>query len=77
MSRGDVADRAAEREQIIRDEALSAQARRAAADRALGAQPTRCCDCAIKLSVKRMQAAPGAKRCVDCQELTDLMRKRK
>lgn len=77
MSRGDVADRAAEREQILRDEAMAEHAIRAAKDRALGTQPTRCCECAIKLPVARMRAVPGVKRCVDCQQMLDLMRKRK
>lgn len=77
MSRGDVCDRAAEREMEIRDAALLAQREAAAADRALGDQPTRCCDCATKIPVARMQAVPGVKRCIDCQNLTDLMRKRK
>lgn len=77
MSRGDVVDRAAEREEQLRQDALAAQQRRAAADCALGAAPTRCLDCGTKLPIKRMRAVPGCKRCVDCQDVLDLVRKRR
>ena len=76
MSRGDTADRAAEREQFLRDDALARQAIRAAADRALGTQPARCCECSLTIPVARRRALPGVKRCIDCQEITDLMRRR-
>lgn len=77
MSRGDIADRAAQREEENLQDALAAQARRAAADRALGTQPTRCLHCQTKLPLARMRAVPGCKHCVDCQEIIDLTRKRK
>lgn len=81
MSRGDIADRASDREAEIVAEALARQRlaaeTQAKRDRALGDAPTRCVECATKIPVGRMRAVPGCKRCTECQQFLDQLRKRK
>lgn len=63
----DLADRAVEIEQQMRDDALGAQARRAGLS---GKTPRdsarRCQACAAPLPLARRQALPGVQTCVDC-----------
>lgn len=73
----DIADRAAAREAEILADALAKQAREAGRDRALGAAPTRCVECSVKIPPARMRAVPGCRRCKDCQETLDLVRSRR
>lgn len=68
----DIADKAAELEQIQRDEAL---------ERTRGLfngcpqhlLPVRCCDCSVSIPMARLRAVPGTKRCADCQEVFDMV----
>jgi len=70
-------DRASEREQQIREDALRDQARRAglagktAADSALS-----CIECGEDIPAARRNAAPGCTRCVDCMTVYEKPKKR-
>lgn len=67
----DVFDRAQEREQQQRDEALAAFA---AANLHHGASYSHCNDCGDPIPEPRRKAVPGCTRCIDCQSLHELTR---
>lgn len=69
----DIYDRATEREEAMREDALQAQSRRAGFTGKTwrdSADECRVCGCGIPL--KRRKAVPGVQTCIDCQ--TDLER---
>lgn len=67
----DVFDRAAEREEQLRDDALQAQARRAGiTGKTVADSATHCTVCDGRIPAARRRAVPGVQTCVDCQ--TDL-----
>jgi phage/conjugal plasmid C-4 type zinc finger TraR family protein len=65
----DVFDRAQEREEEMRSDALAELARRANGHARLPRR-THCAVCEEPIPPKRLQALPGVQTCVDCQ--TDL-----
>ncbi len=60
----DLVDQAAEAEEIFRQEALAGRAARAPH----GAAAAQCIDCGERIPERRRRAAPGAVRCLDCQQ---------
>lgn len=63
-------DRAAEREQQLRDDALRDQARRAGlAGRTVADSAVECEDCSEPIPEPRRQAVPGVRLCVACQAI--------
>lgn len=65
-------DRAQEREQTLRDDALREQARRAGlAGKTIADSARYCIDCDAPIPEARRLAVPGVQRCVDCQELEE------
>lgn len=61
-------DRAQDREQQLRADALRDQARRAGLAGKTGADSaTECIDCGVLIPEARRQAIPGCQRCVKCQ----------
>lgn len=61
-------DRAAEREQQLRDDALRDQARRAGlAGKTVADSATECDDCGEPIAQARRQAVPGVRLCVSCK----------
>lgn len=68
----DFYDRAQEREQRIRDEAL---ARQAAASRALGPSLIHCDACGDEIPPLRREKVPGCTRCVPCQSTHERQRR--
>lgn len=62
----DLFDRAAEREQELRDDALAARVRRAAAGRAT-VSAAHCAVCGEPIPAGRQIAVPGVQTCIDCQ----------
>lgn len=75
----DIVDRAQEREEHLRREALHAHA---AAEDGEIARCDRdgyriCADCFDRLTAKRLRAKPEAARCVDCQDLYEQKRRRR
>lgn len=67
----DWADKAAEREQEIRDDALAAHARQASrqagAAEAAGEDCEDCAICGEPIPSERRQALPGVRTCIECQ----------
>jgi len=61
---GDLFDRAQEREQQLRDEALKRQRDQMPK----GESAENCEDCGTKIPQRRRRAIPGVGTCVDCQE---------
>lgn len=59
-------DRAAAREQEMRDDALAARARRARAELA-AVSATHCVACKVAILEPRRLALPGVQTCIDCQ----------
>jgi len=67
----DMFDRATEREEQLRDDALQAQARRAGiTGKTVADSATHCRVCQERIPAKRRRAVPGVQTCVGCQ--TDL-----
>ena len=64
----DDVDRAGEREQMVRDHALQAQARRAGLAGKTMADSAEFCACGVVIPQARRRAVPGCQRCVACQE---------
>ncbi|WP_300335611.1 TraR/DksA C4-type zinc finger protein [Accumulibacter sp.] len=62
----DIFDRATEREQELRDDALAARERRARAGRA-AVSAASCAVCEQPIPESRRQALPGVQTCVECQ----------
>lgn len=67
----DLFDRASDREQQMRDDALAERARRANAGRA-AESATHCSECEAIIPEPRRLAVPGVHTCIDCQ--TDIER---
>ena len=64
----DVFDRATELEEMQREDALQAQARRAGLEgKTVADSATHCRVCDIRIPVKRRRAVPGVQTCVSCQ----------
>lgn len=68
----DIADKAAELEQIQRDEALE-RTRGPFNGYAQQLVFVRCRDCSVGIPLARLRAVPGTKRCADCQEVFDMV----
>jgi len=60
----DIVDRAAEAEETFRQAALAARERQIPRGAAAGT----CADCGEPIPAARRRAAPGATRCLDCQQ---------
>lgn len=62
----DIYDRASDREQELRDDAIAAQRRRSDAS---STQPSRrfCAVCEAAIPRERREHVPGVQTCVDCQ----------
>lgn len=69
----DIYDRAQEREQRQRDEAL---ARQAEAARQRGASLSHCHTCGEEIPALRREKVPGCTRCVDCQTAAEKAQRR-
>ena len=68
----DICDRAAEREETFRDDALAARKRcTAAARRPVECTARHCRVCDEAIPEARRRAIPGAETCVDCQEMLE------
>lgn len=67
----DIYDRATEREEEIREDAL-ADVRRRIAEQRLRPSAEECRVCGARIPVARRRAVPGVQTCIDCQ--TDLDR---
>lgn len=64
----DIYDRATEREEQQRREAIDQQARRAGlAGKTVADSATECAICDEAIPLQRRQAVPGVQTCVDCQ----------
>lgn len=64
----DVFDRAADLEEVQRQDALQAQARRAGLDgKTVADSATHCHVCEVLIPVARRRAVPGVQTCVICQ----------
>lgn len=64
----DMFDRATEREEQQREDALQAQVRRAGlAGKTVADSATHCCVCESLIPVARRRAVPGVQTCVVCQ----------
>ncbi|MDD5176774.1 MAG: TraR/DksA family transcriptional regulator [Sterolibacterium sp.] len=64
----DIFDRATEREEQNRQDALQAQARRAGlTGKTVADSATQCRVCDERIPTKRRRALPGVQTCVDCQ----------
>lgn len=59
----DFCDQGSELEQLDRDIALAA-----IQDQLAGPSLTHCVDCEAPIAPARQQAAPGCRRCLDCQQ---------
>lgn len=65
----DIADRATEREEENRADAMAKQSRMAGlAGKTVKDSATHCGACGDRIPLKRRQAVPGVQTCVDCQE---------
>ncbi len=75
----DIVDRAQEREEHLRGEALHAHAAAAAGEVARRDRDGYriCADCFDRLTAKRLRARPEAVRCVECQGLFEQKQKRR
>lgn len=74
----DDVDRASEREQQVRDDALREQARRAGLAGKTEADSADCCEaCGEDIPVARRRAVPGCQLCVVCQTRAEGQRERK
>lgn len=60
-------DRATEREEQMREDALNEQARRAGLTGKTVADSAAVCDCGEQIPEARRQAIPGVQTCMDCQ----------
>lgn len=70
----DVFDRATEREEQLREDALAAQARRAGfAGKTVVDSATHCDECGEAIPEARRQAVPGCRTCVDCQGYLEMI----
>lgn len=68
----DVLERAQEHEQELRQDALTAQARRAGLEgKTADDSATECAVCADPIPQARREAYPGTQLCVDCQTETE------
>lgn len=66
-------DRATEREEQMRADALEAQARRAGlAGKTAADSATHCEDCGGEIPEPRRLALPGVRLCVECQEYCEM-----
>lgn len=65
----DLFDRAAEREQELRADALAAHKRRAARAAQAAESAAQCADCDAPIPQARREAVPGVQRCVECQAI--------
>lgn len=63
----DIADRAAAREQELRDDALAEHARRHGGKRQVAASAEDCTVCGEPIPAARQAALPGVQTCVECQ----------
>lgn len=64
----DVFDRATEREEQQREDALQAQARRAGLNgKTLADSATHCRACESRIPIARRRAVPGVQTCIECQ----------
>lgn len=64
----DVFDRAAEREEQLREDALAAQRRRAGfAGKTWRDSAEECRECGAGIPMRRRRAVPGVQTCVECQ----------
>lgn len=69
----DLYDRATEREEAQREDALNAQRQRAGFNgKTIADSATHCSVCECRIPKKRRELLPGVQTCVDCQ--TDLER---
>lgn len=69
----DIFDRATDREEELRRDALEEQARRAGLDgKTVADSAARCIVCDLRIPAARRRAVPGVQTCVECQ--TDLER---
>ena len=65
----DFFDKASEREQALRDDAIAAQTRRAGlAGKAVEDSACECCCCGETIPEGRRRAVPGVQTCVKCQQ---------
>ena len=64
----DVFDRATEREEQLREDALNAQARRAGlTGKTWRDSAEECCVCECEIPIERRKALPGVQTCIECQ----------
>ena len=64
----DIFDRATEREEQDRADALAKQTRRAGLEGKTVKDSAKYCVCGAHIPLKRRQAIPGVQTCIDCQE---------
>lgn len=70
-------DRAQDREQQLRADALRDQARRAGlAGKTMSDSATECIDCEAQIPEARRWAVPGCQRCVKCETAQERMKGR-
>jgi phage/conjugal plasmid C-4 type zinc finger TraR family protein len=71
-------DRACEREEELRSDALRDQARRAGLlNKTVADSATECEDCGEEIPLARRRAVPGCKTCITCQQRVELGQKGK